>query len=100
MLYSIIGTDIKDSLQKRLSVRQAHLARVQALQDQGRLVLAGPNPAIESNNPIEAGFTGSVIIAEFSSLQEANDWIQDDPYTKAGVYESITVKPFKKLFPK
>lgn len=99
MLYMIVGIDVADSLEKRLSVRPAHLERLQQLQNEGRLVLAGPNPAVDSEDPGSAGFTGSVIIAEFASLQEAQSWANADPYIGAGVYESVMVKPFKKVFP-
>ncbi len=99
MLYAIIGEDVSDSLSKRLSVRPAHLERLQALQNAGRLVLAGPNPAIDSENPAEAGFTGSLIVAEFATLEEAQSWANTDPYIDAGVYANVVVKPFKKIFP-
>lgn len=99
MLYAIISEDIADSLQKRLSARPAHLQRLQELQNVGRLVLAGPNPAIDSDNPGEAGFTGSLVVAEFESLQAARQWADADPYVAAGVYAAVTVKPFKKVFP-
>lgn len=99
MLYAIISEDITDSLQKRLSARPAHLQRLQELQDAGRLVLAGPHPAIDSDNPGEAGFTGSLVVAEFESLQAARQWADADPYVAAGVYAAVTVKPFKKVFP-
>ncbi|AHM73815.1 YciI family protein [Yersinia hibernica] len=98
MLYVILATDVPDSLEKRLSARPAHLARLQALQDQGRLLTAGPNPAIDSADPGAAGFTGSTVIAEFSSQQEAEAWAQQDPYIAAGVYQSVIVKPFKRVF--
>jgi len=99
VLYAIISEDITDSLQKRLSARPAHLQRLQELQDAGRLVLAGPHPAIDSDNPGEAGFTGSLVVAEFESLQAARQWADADPYVAAGVYAAVTVKPFKKVFP-
>lgn len=99
MLYAIISEDITDSLQKRLSARPAHLQRLQKLQDAGRLVLAGPHPAIDSDNPGEAGFTGSLVVAEFESLQAARQWADADPYVASGVYAAVTVKPFKKVFP-
>ena len=98
MLYIIFATDIPDSLEKRLSVRPAHLARLQALQDEGRLLTAGPNPAIDSADPGTAGFTGSTVIAEFASQQEAEAWAEQDPYVVAGVYQSIIVKPYKRVF--
>ncbi|CNH08532.1 YciI family protein [Yersinia pekkanenii] len=98
MLYVIFATDVPDSLEKRLSVRPAHLARLQALQDQARLLTAGPNPAIDSAEPGAAGFTGSTVIAEFASLEEAKNWANDDPYIAAGVYQSVSVKPYKRVF--
>jgi hypothetical protein len=99
MLYTIVGTDKENSLSNRLAVRPQHVARIQELIQQGRLILAGPNPAIDSPDPGEAGFTGSVIIAEFDSLIDAQAWADDDPYIKNGVYESVEVKPFNKAFP-
>ncbi|MGZ4969518.1 MAG: YciI family protein [Methylobacter sp.] len=99
MLYAIISEDVEDSLEKRLSVRPAHLERLQALQDAGRLLLAGPHPSIDSDNPGAAGFTGSLVVAEFDSLAEARQWADVDPYIDAGVYAKVTVKPFKKVFP-
>lgn len=99
MLYAIISEDIANSLEKRLSVRPAHLKRLQELQDAGRLVLAGPHPSIDSDNPGTAGFSGSLIVAEFDTLAEAQHWADLDPYIEAGVYAKVTVKPFKKVFP-
>ncbi len=99
MLYAIVGEDIANSLEKRLAARPEHLSRLTALRDAGRLVLAGPNPAIDSNDPGTAGFTGSIIIAEFESLQAAQQWADADPYKAAGVYATVTVKPFKKVLP-
>ena len=99
MLYAIIAEDSADSLNKRLLARPAHLARLQQLQDQGRLVLAGPHPAIDAENPGEAGFSGSLIVAEFTDLVSAQQWTAEDPYQQAGVYARITVKPFKQVFP-
>lgn len=99
MLYAIISVDIADSLPKRLAARPAHLERLQALQNEGRLLLAGPHPAIDSENPAEAGFTGSLIVAEFTDLVAAQQWADADPYIEAGVYAKVTVKPFKKVFP-
>jgi uncharacterized protein YciI len=99
MLYAIICIDVADSLEKRLSVRPAHLQRLQDLQNQGRLVLAGPHPAIDSDNPGAAGFTGSLIVAEFDSLTDAQHWADVDPYHDAGAYAQVIVKPFKKVFP-
>ncbi len=98
MLYSIVGQDEENSLANRLAARPAHLERLQALRDQGRLVLAGPNPAIDSNDPGEAGFTGSVVIAEFNSFEDAKAWAEADPYVAAGVYAKVDVKPFKQVF--
>jgi hypothetical protein len=99
VLYAIISEDVEDSLGKRMSARPAHIKRLQALQDEGRLVLAGPHPAIDSDNPGDAGFTGSLVVAEFDSLQAAQQWADSDPYNDAGVYAKVTVKPFKKVFP-
>lgn len=98
MLYSIVGQDVEQSLEGRKAARPAHLERLQALRDQGRLVLAGPNPAIDSNDPGEAGFTGSVVVAEFASLEDAQAWAEADPYVAAGVYAHVEVKPFKQVF--
>ena len=99
MLYAIISEDVAESLEKRLSVRPAHLARLQALQNAGKLVLAGPHPAVDSNNPGDAGFTGSLVVAEFDSLEQARHWADADPYIAAGVYARVVVKPFKQVFP-
>lgn len=99
MLYAITGTDVPNSLEQRLSARPQHLERLQDLQNQGRLVLAGPFPAIDSNDPGNAGFTGSLIVAEFDSLEAAQTWADADPYRAAGVYENVTVKPFKQVLP-
>jgi uncharacterized protein YciI len=99
MLYAIIATDREDSLEARLSVRPKHLERLQALQSEGRLVLAGPHPAVDNENPGEAGFSGSLIIAEFADLAAAQSWADADPYVAAGVYAQVTVKPFKQVFP-
>jgi len=99
MLYAIISEDVENSLELRKSVRPAHLQRLQILQDAGRLVIAGPHPAIDSNTPGTAGFTGSLVIAEFASLKAAKDWANDDPYLIAGVYANVQVKPFKQIFP-
>ncbi|MCK9622434.1 MAG: YciI family protein [Methylobacter sp.] len=99
MLYAIISEDVADSLEKRLSVRPAHLKRLQELQDAGRLILAGPHPSIDSDNPGTAGFTGSLVVAEFDSLADAQQWANVDPYINAGVYAKVTVKPFKKVLP-
>jgi hypothetical protein len=97
MLYLIYAQDVPNSLENRLSVRPAHLARLQALRDEGRLVIAGPNPAIDSNDPGSAGFSGSTVIAEFTSLADAQAWAEQDPYVAAGVYAEVTVKPFKQV---
>lgn len=99
MLYVIIGEDHQDSLSKRLANRPAHLERLQALKSQGRLLLAGPMPAVDAADPGPAGFTGSVIVAEFPSWAEAQSWADADPYLVAGVYAKVTVKPFKKVLP-
>jgi uncharacterized protein YciI len=99
MLYAVIGRDTPASLQKRLEVRPAHLERLQALQAQGRLVLAGPFPAIDSPDPGPAGFSGSLVVVEFPSLDEARAWAEADPYMAAGVYASVEVIPFKKVLP-
>ena len=99
MLYAIINEDINKSLEKRKSVRPAHLERIQGLVDEGRIIVAGPHPAIDTEDPGEAGFTGSLIVAEFSNLKEAQAWANADPYVTAGVYARVTVKPFKKVLP-
>ena len=99
MLYAIISEDTPGTLDKRLATRPAHLERLTALQDAGRLVLAGPHPAIDSADPGDAGFTGSLVVAEFPSLDEAQAWADADPYMTAGVYAQVTVKPFKKVLP-
>lgn len=99
MFYLIYSEDVENSLEKRLSVREHHLARLSALQDEGRLLVAGPCPAIDSNNPGEAGFTGSLVIAEFDSLEQAQAWADVDPYIAAGVYKNVIVKPYKKVLP-
>jgi len=99
MLYAIISQDKAGSLNGRLQARPDHLARLQALRDNGTLVLAGPHPAIDSNDPGDAGFSGSLVVAEFDSLKTAQAWADADPYITAGVYEKVTVKPFKKVLP-
>jgi hypothetical protein len=99
MLYAIFAEDVPDSLEKRRMVRTAHLERLRVLQAEGRLVLAGPYPAIDSEDPGEAGFSGSLIVAEFESLEVAQQWAEADPYKTAGVYAHVMVKPFKKVFP-
>ncbi len=99
MWYVIVGEDYENSLADRLSVRDKHLARLNELKNQGRLLIAGPCPAIDNEDPGEAGFTGSVIIAEFESLEQAQLWANQDPYIEAGVYENVSIKPFKKVLP-
>jgi uncharacterized protein YciI len=99
MLYAIIATDVANSLENRLAARPAHLLRLQQLQNEARLVLAGPHPAIDSLDPGAAGFTGSLIVAEFDSLNAAQSWADADPYCAAGVYAAVVVKPFKQVFP-
>jgi len=99
MFYAIVGQDIPDSLNLRLAARPAHLERLHALQQAGRLLLAGPFPALDSNDPGAAGFTGSLIVAEFDALDTAQAWADADPYVAAGVYASVSVKPFKKVLP-
>ncbi len=98
MYYAIISQDVEDSLEKRKSVRNDHIARLQALRDEGRLLTAGPHPRIDSEDPGPAGFSGSLIVAEFDSLEQAQSWADDDPYIAAGVYEKVIVKPYKKVF--
>jgi len=99
MLYAIISEDQPGSLKLRLAARPAHLERLQSLQAEGRLLLAGPHPAIDSTDPGEAGFTGSLVVAEFPSLDDAQTWADADPYVTAGVYAQVAVKPFKKVLP-
>ena len=99
MLYVIISQDIENSLALRQQVRSKHLARLNQLRDQGRLVLAGPNPTIEAEEPGSSGFTGSLVVAQFDSLQAAEHWAKEDPYVAAGIYQQVTVKPFIKVLP-
>jgi len=99
MWYTIIAEDTPNSLEKRLAARPEHLKRLQALQDAGRLLLAGPFPAIDSVDPGKAGFTGSLIVAEFSDLEGATEWANNDPFVIVNVYKSVTVKPFRKTLP-
>lgn len=99
MLYSIISNDVENSLPLRVKARSAHIERLQDLQNQGRLIIAGPNPALDTNDPGDAGFTGSVVIAEFETLQQAQSWADNDPYLLGGVYKNVVVKSFKKVFP-
>jgi uncharacterized protein YciI len=100
MLYAVIAEDHPGSLDKRLAARPAHLGRLEQLQAEGRLILAGPCPAIDAADPGPAGFSGSLIVAEFDSLAAAKEWAAADPYAAAGVYAGVTVKPFKLVFPK
>ncbi len=99
MLYAIISEDVPNSLERRLAARPDHLARLEALRDEGRVVLAGPHPASDAENPGDAGFSGSLVVAEFESLEDANAWADADPYMIAGVYAKVIVKPFKKVLP-
>ncbi|WP_152206968.1 YciI family protein [Marinobacter changyiensis] len=99
MYYAIMSQDIPNSLSLRMSARPAHLERLEALKSEGRLMLAGPHPALDTPDPGDAGFTGSLVIAEFDSLEAAQAWADDDPYVAAGVYESVVVKPFKRVLP-
>jgi len=99
MLYAIISEDVENSLEKRMAVRPAHVERLKQLQSEARLILAGPHPAIESNEPGDAGFTGSLVIAEFASLAAAQKWADADPYVASGAYARVIVKPFKKVLP-
>ena len=99
MFYAIISEDVAGTLAQRLAARPEHLARLRRLQDEGRLLLAGPHPAIDCDDPGEAGFTGSLVVAEFPSLEDAHRWADADPYVEAGVYARVTVKPFRKVLP-
>ena len=99
MYYAIISEDIPNSLERRMSVRPAHVDRLKTLADEGRLMIAGPHPAIDSEDPSDAGFSGSLVVAEFASLEAAQAWADADPYVEAGVYQSVKVKPFKKVLP-
>jgi len=99
MLYAIIAEDSADSLEKRLASRPAHVERLTALKEAGRLILAGPHPTIDNEEPGSAGFSGSLIVAEFASLEQAQSWADKDPYITAGVYKKVTVKPFKQVLP-
>lgn len=99
MLYAFICLDKENSLENRLAARPAHVARLQKLKQEGRLILAGPHPAIDNPDPGPAGYTGSLIVAEFDSLADAQTWANEDPYVAAGVYQSVTVKPFNKVLP-
>jgi uncharacterized protein YciI len=99
MFYAIRGTDVPNSLDQRKVARPAHLARLEQMRDTGRLLLAGPFPAIDAEDPGPAGFTGSLIVAEFDSLEDARAWAQADPYVEAGVYAAVDVQPFRKVLP-
>ncbi|MBC3437196.1 YciI family protein [Pseudomonas sp. BW16M2] len=99
MLYAIIASDVENSMEKRLAARPAHIERLQQLKAEGRVILAGPHPAIDSNDPGAAGFSGSLIVAEFDSLAAAQAWADADPYIAAGVYDKVVVKPFKQVLP-
>ncbi|WP_415883557.1 YciI family protein [Neptuniibacter sp. SY11_33] len=99
MFYAIISEDVENSLEKRLAARPDHLARLTQLNEEGRLLIAGPHPAIDSEDPGEAGFSGSLVVAEFNSLEEAQAWADKDPYIEAGVYAKVVVKPYKKVLP-
>ncbi len=99
MLYAIISEDVEDSLERRIGARPKHLERLNKLKDEGRLVLAGPHPAIDCNDPGEAGFSGSLVVAEFDDLESAQAWADSDPFVAAGVYSSVVVKTFKKVLP-
>jgi len=99
MLYAIIAQDIENSLKKRMGARPDHVSRLNELKDEGRLILAGPHPAIDVTEPGEAGFSGSLIVADFDDLQQAREWADADPYVAAGVYSNVVVKPFNKVLP-
>ena len=99
MWYAIISEDVEDSLEKRRTARPDHLARLTALRDEGRLLIAGPHPAVDSPDPGPAGFTGSLVVAEFDSLEDARAWADSDPYVEAGVYERVSVKPYIRVLP-
>jgi uncharacterized protein len=99
MLYAIISEDTPGSLERRLQARPAHLARLEALKNEARLILAGPHPAVDSADPADSGFTGSLVVAEFPSLEAARAWADADPYAAAGVYASVVVKPLNKVLP-
>ncbi|MEX2353531.1 MAG: YciI family protein [Gammaproteobacteria bacterium] len=99
MLYAILSEDVENSLEKRMSARPEHLARLQTLKDEGRLIIAGPHPAIDSEDPGPAGFSGSLVIADFPSYEDARTWADSDPFVAAGVYHNVMVKPFKQVLP-
>lgn len=99
MWYAIVGQDVPESLDKRMAARPAHVARLQTLQSEGRLLLAGPFPAADAADPGAAGYSGSLIVAEFATLAAAQEWANADPYVAAGVYQEVRVRPFRKTFP-
>lgn len=99
MFYALMCTDKPGTLEQRMQARPEHLARLESLRDEGRLLIAGPHPAVDSENPGEAGFTGSLVVAEFASLEAAQAWADADPYVAAGVYQQVSIKPFKKVLP-
>ncbi len=99
MYYAILGRDVANSLERRLAARPAHLERLNKLKDEGRLLLAGPHPAIDAEDPGPAGFSGSLVVAEFDSIDDARAWAEADPYVEAGVYAEVGVLPFKKVLP-
>ncbi len=99
MFYAICGQDVPDSLERRKAARPAHLKRLEALRDEGRLLLAGPYPAVDAEDPGAAGFSGSLVVAEFASLADARSWADADPYVQAGIYSEVTVRPFRKVLP-
>ena len=99
MWYAIMAEDIEGTLEKRMAARPDHVARLKALVDEGRVLIAGPHPAVDSPDPGAAGFTGSLVVAEFNSLEDATAWANDDPYVAAGVYGKVTVKPFNRVLP-
>ncbi len=99
MWYAIISQDVENSLERRAGAREAHLARLKELLDDGRLLIAGPHPAVDAEDPGPAGFTGSLVVVDFDSLAEAQAWADEDPYVDAGVYEKVIVKPFRKVLP-
>ena len=99
MWYAIISEDVEDSLELRVKTRPAHVARLQELASEGRVLVAGPHPAIDSEDPGPAGFTGSLVVADFPSLEDAESWANADPYVEAGIYARVVVKPFKRVFP-
>ena len=99
MLYAIIAEDVEDSGEKRAAVRPRHIHRLEKLKQEGRLILAGPHPAVDASDPGPAGFSGSLVVAEFATLEAAREWAQQDPYMESGAYKSVVVKPFKIVLP-